>query len=77
MANGDIPVTGSAVTLSGTGTTETFKIEAAGGQQDGLNHLLVRTQGKGFQIFVDTGTETFGPKPIDKHKWQLRIEPIP
>jgi hypothetical protein len=75
MANGDIPVTGSAV--KGSGSAATFRIEAHNGIPDTLDHLRIRTQGKDLQITVFTGNETFGPKDLVKDKWTLTIDERP
>jgi len=76
MVIGDIPVGGSAAT--GRGTQETFTIHAQGEKDsDHTDFLTVRTHGKDLQITVFTGTETFGPKPLDKHNWRMTIEEKP
>lgn len=69
MANGDIPVTGSA-----PGTTGSFKIQAANRRSDNLDHLEIRTGGKSLRIFVDPGdgTPPFS-HDLDDRGWRMEI----
>lgn len=72
MANGDIPVTGSAPTGSGSQTT--FRIEVANGKADNDGHLNVRaTPGKTLHIFVDTGLGQEFEHDLNNARWTLRI----
>ena len=71
MANGDIPITGSAAT--GSGSQATFTINVAGGASDDLNHLLVRTQGKRLHIRVNNGAGKIFDEDLEAPGWTLEI----
>ncbi len=71
MANGDIPVTGSAV--KGSGSAATFTIEAHNGSPDTLDHLRIRTQGKDLHIRVDNGAHKIFDEDLISPGWTLEI----
>lgn len=79
MANGDIPVEGSAVGIGGSGPS--FRITAQNFVEDGKNFLLISmTPGKKLHIFVDTDTTSTGSKKfdedVDNANWTLKISEI-
>jgi len=71
MANGDIPVTGSAV--KGSGSAATFRIEAHNGLPDLLDHLRIRTQGLPLHIKVDNGAGKIFDEDLENPGWTLLI----
>jgi len=73
MANGDIPITGSAP-KGGSGQA-TFTINCVGGSSDDLNHLVVRTQGKPLHIRVDNGAGKIFDEDLESPGWTLEIMP--
>jgi hypothetical protein len=73
MANGDIPITGSAP--GGSGGQAQFTINCAGGSSDDLDHLVVRTQGKKLHIRVDNGAGKIFDEDLEAPGWKLEIMP--
>jgi hypothetical protein len=79
MANGDVPVEGSAVDIGGSGPS--FKITAENFVEDGKNFLLIRTTpGKKLHIFVkadfnDPASAEFDEDVSNDH-WGLKISEI-
>ena len=73
MANGDIPITGSAPKTSGGQAT--FTINCAAGARDDLDHLLVRTQGRQLHIRVDNGAGKVFDEDLQAPGWTLDITP--
>jgi len=76
MANGDIPVEGSAVDISGSGRN--FKITATKFVEDGKKFLLIRTTpGKNLHIFVKADLTVPASKEFDEDvnndNWKLEI----
>jgi hypothetical protein len=74
MANGDVPVEGSAVDISRSG----FKITAENFVEDGQNFLLLRTTpGKTLHIFVKADVTDPASKEFDEDvmndNWALEI----
>jgi hypothetical protein len=80
MANGDIPVEGSAVVISGSGPS--FKITAKNFVHDEGNFLLIRTTpGKRLHIFVKADVRDPASKEFDadvsNNNWKLEISERP
>lgn len=68
MANGDIPVSGSAQSAAGT-----FRINAVGGNKDDLDHLLVRTRGQDLHISVNNGAGARFEAILVSPDWRFEI----
>lgn len=80
MANGDIPVEGSAVDIGGG--AQSFTITARNGAKDDEKLLRIRmTQGKQLHVFVKADiTDRTSPEfdeDVDNQNWVLRITERP
>ena len=73
MANGDIPITGSAPKV--TGSQATFTLNCLNGSSDDLDHLLVKTQGRKLHIRVDNGAGKIFDEDLESPGWTLEITP--
>lgn len=67
MANGDIPVTGTAV-----GANNTFPIEPTK-TRPGDDDLIIRANGKKLHIFVDNGNGKIFDEDLFDPKWRFTI----
>lgn len=75
MANGDIPITGSAP-LNPNDPNATFAIAYDDdGFPDARNHMLVRTRGAALHIHVDNGAGKIFDEDLAPTGWTLKITP--